>query len=186
MAACGVMASDGMGPKAAGVGIELEPEISEEFRDDAGASVIEITGSIKWFDVAKGFGFIVPDNGMPDVLHAGDLGYRYWRNLGSGKLDLPQTIDMVPAGLSLARAGVGFGDTDGDGDPHTTHTTDHIARDQVALPELEDMVAALHHCQGPVCTSDEREFHFGWKPGPGGDLVLAKIEVIERPPCRSP
>ncbi|HUV32438.1 MAG TPA: cold shock domain-containing protein, partial [Devosiaceae bacterium] len=30
--------------------------------------VIEITGAIKWFDVAKGFGFIVPDNGLPDVL----------------------------------------------------------------------------------------------------------------------
>jgi len=28
----------------------------------------EITGFIKWFDVAKGFGFIVPDNGMEDVL----------------------------------------------------------------------------------------------------------------------
>ena len=30
--------------------------------------LIEISGVIKWFDVAKGFGFIVPDNGMPDVL----------------------------------------------------------------------------------------------------------------------
>ncbi len=30
--------------------------------------VIELSGRIKWFDVAKGFGFIVPDNGMPDVL----------------------------------------------------------------------------------------------------------------------
>ena len=30
--------------------------------------LIEITGVIKWFDVAKGFGFIVPDNGMEDVL----------------------------------------------------------------------------------------------------------------------
>jgi CspA family cold shock protein len=30
--------------------------------------VIEVSGRIKWFDVAKGFGFIVPDNGMPDVL----------------------------------------------------------------------------------------------------------------------
>ena len=25
-------------------------------------------GAIKWFDVSKGFGFIVPDNGLPDVL----------------------------------------------------------------------------------------------------------------------
>ncbi|TPW25812.1 cold-shock protein [Pararhizobium mangrovi] len=30
--------------------------------------LFELTGVIKWFDVAKGFGFIVPDNGMEDVL----------------------------------------------------------------------------------------------------------------------
>ncbi|MDF1633981.1 cold-shock protein [Mycoplana sp. MJR14] len=44
-------------------------EITE--RDDQGGEavdLIEITGVIKWFDVAKGFGFIVPDNGMQDVL----------------------------------------------------------------------------------------------------------------------
>jgi CspA family cold shock protein len=31
-------------------------------------SVIELTGQIKWFDVAKGYGFIAPDNGLPDIL----------------------------------------------------------------------------------------------------------------------
>jgi cold shock protein len=36
--------------------------------DDSAATVVEVSGVIKWFDVAKGFGFIVPDNGMPDVL----------------------------------------------------------------------------------------------------------------------
>nr|WP_314095500.1 cold-shock protein [uncultured Shinella sp.] len=44
-------------------------EITE--RDDQSSDavdLIEITGVIKWFDVAKGFGFIVPDNGMQDVL----------------------------------------------------------------------------------------------------------------------
>ena len=30
--------------------------------------VVQVSGRIKWFDVAKGFGFIVPDNGMADVL----------------------------------------------------------------------------------------------------------------------
>lgn len=30
--------------------------------------LVEITGVIKWFDVAKGFGFIVPDGGQGDVL----------------------------------------------------------------------------------------------------------------------
>jgi CspA family cold shock protein len=41
-----------------------------EFEDLSGDAVdlIEITGVVKWFDVAKGFGFIVPDNGMQDVL----------------------------------------------------------------------------------------------------------------------
>ena len=35
---------------------------------DAGLDTIEISGAIKWFDAGKGFGFIVPDNGMADVL----------------------------------------------------------------------------------------------------------------------
>jgi CspA family cold shock protein len=30
--------------------------------------LVQVSGRIKWFDVAKGFGFIVPDNGLPDVL----------------------------------------------------------------------------------------------------------------------
>lgn len=36
--------------------------------------LVQVSGRIKWFDVAKGFGFIIPDNGMPDVLlHAACL-----------------------------------------------------------------------------------------------------------------
>ncbi len=38
---------------------------------EAGDQPLELTqvsGRIKWFDVAKGFGFIVPDDGLPDVL----------------------------------------------------------------------------------------------------------------------
>lgn len=35
---------------------------------EEGVEVIEIAGTIKWFDVSKGYGFIVPDNGMNDVL----------------------------------------------------------------------------------------------------------------------
>lgn len=33
------------------------------------AGVIEVSGAIKWFDVAKGYGFVLPDdNGLGDVL----------------------------------------------------------------------------------------------------------------------
>lgn len=37
-------------------------------RADEAVELVEIGGRIKWFDVSKGFGFIVPDNGLPDVL----------------------------------------------------------------------------------------------------------------------
>ncbi len=32
------------------------------------ADLVEISGQVKWFDVAKGYGFIVPDDGSADVL----------------------------------------------------------------------------------------------------------------------
>lgn len=35
---------------------------------EAGLEIVQVAGRIKWFDVAKGFGFIVPDDGEPDVL----------------------------------------------------------------------------------------------------------------------
>ncbi|MFC7400405.1 cold-shock protein [Chelatococcus sp. GCM10030263] len=60
-----------LGPKA---GQEKADEaVSGLTQADEGAverslDLVEVVGRIKWFDVAKGFGFIVPDNGMPDVL----------------------------------------------------------------------------------------------------------------------
>jgi len=36
--------------------------------DQAALSVFEISGSIKWFDPSKGYGFIVPDRDLRDVL----------------------------------------------------------------------------------------------------------------------
>lgn len=49
---------------------ERSSQKSEILAASAGEPIdlIEITGVIKWFDVAKGFGFIIPDNGMEDVL----------------------------------------------------------------------------------------------------------------------
>lgn len=61
------MATDDFGSKGPSESYGLTDALGE-FADDAGTAVVEITGMIKWFDVAKGYGFIVPDNGMPDVL----------------------------------------------------------------------------------------------------------------------
>ena len=60
------MSSDELGPKVSGAGY-LTPDLVGDLADET-ASVIELTGAIKWFDVSKGYGFIIPDNGLPDVL----------------------------------------------------------------------------------------------------------------------
>ena len=54
-------------------------------------------------------------DGLPDVLHSGPGGLRYWRNLGSGLLDRPRTLTQIPSGIALGQPGVGFGDMGGDG-----------------------------------------------------------------------
>lgn len=61
------MASDDFETKGSATGIGPNREAMGELADEA-TSVIELSGVIKWFDVSKGFGFIVPDNGLPDVL----------------------------------------------------------------------------------------------------------------------
>ena len=49
-------------------GANLGPGAVLDLADETATDLVEISGVIKWFDVAKGFGFIVPDNGMADVL----------------------------------------------------------------------------------------------------------------------
>ena len=61
------MTSDAIASKGPGGGLGIDRGTGVEIGDEA-ASVIELTGVIKWFDVSKGYGFIVPDNGMPEIL----------------------------------------------------------------------------------------------------------------------
>ncbi len=35
---------------------------------EAGIKILRIDGLVKWFDVGRGYGFIIPDNGLPDIL----------------------------------------------------------------------------------------------------------------------
>lgn len=54
-------------------------------------------------------------DGLPDLVHSGAAGLRYWRNLGHGRLDRPRFLESVPAGVTLSQPGVGFADFGGDG-----------------------------------------------------------------------
>jgi CspA family cold shock protein len=57
--------SDGFDPKS---NRSAQEPPADDFTNESTANAIEVAGAIKWFDVAKGYGFMVPDNGMPDVL----------------------------------------------------------------------------------------------------------------------
>jgi RHS repeat-associated protein len=54
-------------------------------------------------------------NGLPDVIHTSSAGFRYWRNLGNCCFDMPRTMKMAPAGVTLAQPGVQFADMEGNG-----------------------------------------------------------------------
>ena len=57
-----------MGEKASS---EARFEARGEFpspEEGAETGLSEISGAIKWFDASKGYGFIIPDDGSPDVL----------------------------------------------------------------------------------------------------------------------
>ena len=45
-----------------------EPRAIETVAEDVAVDVVEVAGTIKWYDVAKGYGFIVPDAGEADIL----------------------------------------------------------------------------------------------------------------------
>ncbi|MBF9029891.1 cold shock domain-containing protein [Rhodobacterales bacterium HKCCE3408] len=59
--------------------------------DDKAVSDDGVTGRVKWFDAAKGFGFIVADAGGPDILlHANVL-----RNYGQGSVADNSRITVI-------------------------------------------------------------------------------------------
>lgn len=68
--------------------------------NDGGARRVE--GRVKWFDVGRGFGFIVSDDGGPDILlHANVL-----RNFGQGSVAdearISVTVQSTPRGIQAS------------------------------------------------------------------------------------
>ncbi|MDP2690167.1 MAG: cold-shock protein [Deltaproteobacteria bacterium] len=60
-----------------------EARVPEQEPDPA--DLTEIAGVIKWFDASKGYGFIVPDGGLPDILlHVTRLRFSGFRVAGEG------------------------------------------------------------------------------------------------------
>jgi CspA family cold shock protein len=83
--------------------LSFSGEEHEILADEAGLDVVEIAGRIKWFDVSKGYGFIVPDNGMPDVLlHVTCLRRDGYQTASEGARVVCEALDR-PKGLQAFR-----------------------------------------------------------------------------------
>ncbi|GAB4066946.1 CspA family cold shock protein [Ancylobacter sonchi] len=61
------MVSDGSSPRY-GLNARGGPGGDLDEGTDADANLIQVAGTIKWFDVSKGYGFIIPDEGGSDIL----------------------------------------------------------------------------------------------------------------------
>lgn len=59
-------------------------------------------GTVKWFDTIKGFGFIVPDDGSPDVfVHQTAIKTEGFRSLADGEV-VEYRLDVDPNGRRKA------------------------------------------------------------------------------------
>ncbi|HTR50460.1 MAG TPA: hypothetical protein VMJ10_07100 [Kofleriaceae bacterium] len=92
---------------------------------------------------------------------------------------------IAPRGLQLVEVSYdpySDSDPDGDGDIHTEHKKQLVPLDEVVLPDVEDLVIAMHHCTGTTCSSDDHAYHFTFKPTSAG-LLLSQLEIDELAPC---
>ena len=81
--------------------VNLERQDRQGGRETHG--VFEVSGSIKWFDPSKGYGFIVPDRDLPDVLlHVTCLRRGGYQTAYEGARVVCEAVDQ-PKGLQAVR-----------------------------------------------------------------------------------
>ena len=90
---------------AAGMGgkFETDARVAKEGGEEAAVDVLEVVGTIKWFDIAKGYGFILPENGLPDILlHVTCLRRDGYQTAYEGARVVVEVLDR-PRGLQALR-----------------------------------------------------------------------------------
>jgi cold shock protein len=50
------------------ISAEAVHQVPHGGENEHGIKIIRIDGLVKWFDVGRGYGFVIPDNGLPDIL----------------------------------------------------------------------------------------------------------------------
>lgn len=108
---------------------------SESVAEEATEEIIEARGTVKWFDTAKGYGFIVPEDGSGDIL------LHHTALVDTGRRSLPEGTEVVcqavqrPKGLQVCKI-VSF-DTSNAVETDDPLRTDEPSRPEHVLPEAE-------------------------------------------------
>ena len=102
------------------------------------------TGQVKWFNNAKGFGFILPDEGGDDLFaHYSAIGMEGYKTLKAGQLVSFDTIEG-PKGLHAANIHAVAETPTADGEQATSgqdSNSDAAAEDNVVSSVLEQGVS---------------------------------------------
>lgn len=93
------------------------------------------TGQVKWFNNAKGFGFILPDDGGDDLFaHYSAIGMDGYKTLKAGQLVTFETVEG-PKGLHAADIQAAEGSLEETGTEDTADTQDKAEQP----PEAPDL-----------------------------------------------
>ena len=103
------------------------------------------TGQVKWFNNAKGFGFILPDDGGDDLFaHYSAIGMEGYKTLKAGQLVSFETVEG-PKGLHAANIKpLADGDSDSQAvDPEDQATDETVSEAETVAADSEaESVAA--------------------------------------------
>ncbi|WBU57913.1 cold-shock protein [Paracoccus sediminicola] len=124
--------------------------------------VTEVSGSIKWFDPARGFGFIISDEVGPDIL----LHTNVLRNFGQGSVAdrarITALVQHTARGLQAVKI-VSIEPPEGDGGPPISDLADTPPEKLAELPFLPARVKWFDKSKG---------FGFANIFGQSGDVFL--------------
>jgi cold shock protein len=87
-----------------GAKIDTDARLEHDVTDESAVDVLEVVGTIKWFDIAKGYGFIVPETpGLADILlHVTCLRRDGYQTAYEGARVVVEVLDR-PRGLQALR-----------------------------------------------------------------------------------
>ncbi len=86
-----------------GAKIDTDARVGHDVTEEGAVDVLEVVGTIKWFDIAKGYGFIIPENGLTDILlHVTCLRRDGYQTAYEGARVVVEVLDR-PRGLQALR-----------------------------------------------------------------------------------